>query len=49
MLYKKNQTVASKYSPMYRITYIASGNVNTDGIDIITTIEATYHDVDPNN
>ena len=49
MLYKKNQSEESKYSPMYRITYIASGNINNDGMDIITTIEATYHDVDPNN
>ena len=49
LIYKKNQTTATKYSPMYKLTYIASGNINSDNIDIISTIEATYHDVDPNN
>lgn len=49
LLYKKNQSTATKYSPMYRVTYIASGDINTNGLDVITTVEATYHDVDPNN
>jgi hypothetical protein len=49
LLYKKNQTEATKYSPMYRITYLASGNVNTNQMTIVTIVEGTYHDVDPNN
>ena len=27
MVYKKNQSTATKHSPMYRITYLASGNI----------------------
>ena len=49
MVYKKNQTTPTKQSPIYKITYIASGDIETNEIHIITTVEATYHDVDPNN
>jgi len=49
MVYKKNQSTATKHSPMYRITYLASGNIESNGMDIVTIVEATYHDVDPNN
>ena len=42
-------TVATKYSPIYRVTYITTGDIKNNGLNVITTVEATYHDVDPNN